>query len=334
MQKMRISFKEIQGTLNNVLLKHGFTGQKAGILSRVFTESSLDGIYSHGLNRFPRFINDIKEGIVKVDAEPEKINTYGNIQQWNGNLGPGILNALSCMSAAIKIAGSAGIGCVALSNTNHWMRGGTYGWQAADEGYIGICWTNTQPNMVAWGGKDPVLGNNPLIIAIPRKEGNIVLDMAMSQYSYGKMEAYTHEGKDLEFIGGLDGNGLLTKDPQEIISNESALPIGFWKGSGLSFVLDILAAVLAKGDPTYRIGLRSEEYGLSQVFIAISIEWLDNKYSSSVIQEILQNLHKSEPTGNDEKTYYPGEKTLLTRIKNQKLGIPVNPEIWDVILNL
>jgi len=316
------------------LLKHGFTGQKAGILSRVFTESSLDGIYSHGLNRFPRFINDINEGIVKVDAEPEKINTYGNIQQWNGNLGPGILNALSCMSAAIKIAGSAGIGCVALSNTNHWMRGGTYGWQAADEGYIGICWTNTQPNMVAWGGKDPVLGNNPLIIAIPRKEGNIVLDMAMSQYSYGKMEAYTHEGKDLEFIGGLDGNGLLTKDPQEIISNESALPIGFWKGSGLSFVLDILAAVLAKGDPTYRIGLRSEEYGLSQVFIAISIEWLDNNYSSSVIQEILQNLHKSEPTGNDEKTYYPGEKTLLTRIKNQKLGIPVNPEIWDVILNL
>jgi 3-dehydro-L-gulonate 2-dehydrogenase len=331
---MRISFKEIQRTLNHILLKHGFAPEKAGILSKVFTESSLDGVYSHGLNRFPRFIHNVKEGIVKVDAEPEKINTYGNIEQWNGNLGPGILNALSCMSSALKIAGSAGIGCVAISNTNHWMRGGTYGWQAADNGCIGICWTNTEPNMVAWGGKDPVLGNNPLIIAIPRKEGNIVLDMAMSQYSYGKMEAYTHEGKDLEFIGGLDGNGLLTKDPQEIISNESALPIGFWKGSGLSFVLDILAAVLAKGDPTVRIGSRSEEYGLSQVFIAISIKLLDNKYSSSVIHEVLQNLHKAEPKDEGGKTYYPGEKTLLTRIENQKLGIPVNTEIWDVIKNL
>ncbi len=331
---MRISFKEIQGTLNHILLDHGFTPEKAGILSKVFTESSLDGVYSHGLNRFPRFINDIKKGIVKVKEEPEKINNYGNIEQWNGNLGPGILNALSCMSKAMKIAGSSGIGCVALSNTNHWMRGGTYGWQAADNGYIGICWTNTQPNMVAWGGKDPVLGNNPLILAIPRKEGNIVLDMAMSQYSYGKMQAYAHEGKELEFVGGLDGIGSLTKDPQEIISNESALPIGFWKGSGLSFILDILAAILAKGDPTVRVGSRSEEYGLSQVFIAINMKWLDNKYSSGIIQEVVQNLHNSAPKGNGEKTYYPGEKTLLTRIENQKFGIPVNPEIWEIIKNL
>ena len=150
---MRIPFKQIQGRLNHVLMKYGFSREKAGTLSKVFTESSLDGIYSHGLNRFPKFIHDVMEGIIKIDAEPEKINSFGNIEQWNGNLGPGILNALSSMATAMKIAGSAGIGCVALSNTNHWMRGGTYGWQAADNGYIGICWTNTQPNMVAWGGK-------------------------------------------------------------------------------------------------------------------------------------------------------------------------------------
>lgn len=331
---MRISFTEIQQTLNQILLKHGFSLDRAGILSRVFTESSLDGIYSHGLNRFPRFVNDVKEGIVKTDAEPEKVNSFGNIEQWNGNLGPGILNALSCMSTAMKIAGSAGIGCVALSNTNHWMRGGTYGWQAADNGYIGVCWTNTEPNMVAWGGKDPVLGNNPLIIAIPREEGNIVLDMAMSQYSYGKMQTYTHEGKDLEFIGGLDSKGSFTKNPQEIIKNESALPIGFWKGSGLSFVLDILASILAKGDPTCQVGARNVEYGLSQVFISISLEWLDNEYSKNIIQEVIQNLHSSVPGGSGKKTYYPGEKTLLTRIENQKLGIPVNAEIWKIIMDL
>jgi 3-dehydro-L-gulonate 2-dehydrogenase len=331
---MRISFKEIQGTLKHVLLKYGFSEEKAGILSKVFTESSLDGVYSHGLNRFPGFINNVKEGIVKIDAEPEKISSFGNIEQWNGNLGPGILNALSSMSLAMKIAGSVGIGCVALSNANHWMRGGTYGWQAADNGYIGICWTNTQPNMVAWGGKDPVLGNNPIVIAIPRKKGNIVLDMAMSQYSYGKMQRYTQEGKDLEFIGGLDSNGSLTKDPQKIINNNSALPIGFWKGSGLSLVLDILAAILAKGDPTNQVGSRSEEYGLSQVFISINLEWLDFKYSSKVIREVLQNLDSSNPGGKVDKTYYPGEKTLLTRIENQKLGIPVNVEIWDIIKNL
>ena len=69
---------------------------------------------------------------------------------------------------AISIAKENGIGCVVLKNTNHWMRGGTYGWQAADAGCIGICFTNTIANMPPWGGKEPKLGNNPLVIAVPR----------------------------------------------------------------------------------------------------------------------------------------------------------------------
>ena len=81
-------------------------------------------------------------------------------------------------------------------------------------------------------------------------------------------------------------------------------------------------------------GLRNEEYGLSQVFISINTEWLDNKYYVKVIQEVLQNLHDSESKSWDEKTYYPGEKTLLTRIENKKLGIPVNAEIWRIIKDL
>jgi len=331
---MRISFNDVQETLGKVLLKYGFQPDKAQTLSNIFAESSLDGVYSHGLNRFPRFIENVRDGIVKIDAEPEKISSYGNIEQWNGNLGPGILNALSCMSSAMNIAKSAGIGCVALSNTNHWMRGGTYGWQAAENGFIGICWTNTEPNMVAWGSKSSVLGNNPLIIAIPRKEGNIVLDTAMSQYSYGKMQTFADEGKELEFFGGLDSDSALTRNPKEIITNESALPIGFWKGSGLSLVLDIIAAILAKGDPTHQIGLRNEEYGLSQVFISIKIDWLNKKFITKIIQEVIQNLHSAEPAHKGGKTYYPGERTLITRIENIKLGIPVNKEIWSTISKL
>lgn len=331
---MRISFQEIQETLLQVLLKYGFNPDKASVLSKIFTESSLDGVYSHGLNRFPRFIKNVKEGIVKIDAEPEKITSFGNIEQWNGNLGPGILNALSCMSRTMEIAEISGIGCVALSNTNHWMRGGTYGWQAANSGFIGICWTNTEPNMVAWGSKSTVLGNNPLILAIPRKEGNIVLDTAMSQYSYGKMQSYTLEGKELEFIGGIDGDGELTRDPQEIIDNESALPIGFWKGSGLSLILDILAAIMSNGDSTHKIGLRDEEYGLSQVFITIKKEWLNKKNVEKIMNDVIQNLHNSEPATKGDRIYYPGERTIMTRTENREFGIPVNGEIWKAILDL
>jgi len=331
---MRISFQEIQNTLLEILLNYNFRKDKAEMLARIFTESSLDGIYSHGLNRFPRFIQNVKDGIVNIDVEPKKISSFGNIEQWNGNLGPGILNAIKCMNRAMEIAENGGIGCVTLANTNHWMRGGTYGWFAAEHGFIGICWTNTEPNMVAWGAKDPVLGNNPLIIAIPRHEGHIVLDMAMSQFSFGKMESYAMEEKRLPFPGGWDDQGKLTTDPNTLISNGKALPIGYWKGSALSLILDVLAAILSSGDSTYRIGAKSEEYGLSQVFIAISIKWLDNETIENIIEEIIQYAHSSEPIQKGENVFYPGEKTLKIKAENLKFGVPVNNDIWTTIINL
>ena len=93
------------------------------------------------------------------------------------------------MERAIALGREHGMGCVALANTNHWMRGGTYGWQAVDAGAIGICWTNTMANLPAWGAAEPRVGNNPLVIAVPHARGPVVLDMAMSQFSSGRSRA-------------------------------------------------------------------------------------------------------------------------------------------------
>ena len=238
------------------------------------------------------------------------------------------------MDRAIEIAGKAGIGCVALSNTNHWMRGGSYAWQAVEKGFIGICWTNTSPNMVAWGSRESILGNNPFVIGIPRTEGPIVLDMALSQFSFGKIESYAIEKRPLPFPGGWDNKGELTTDPEVLLSNGMSLPIGYWKGSGLSFVLDLLASILSSGDPTCRIGKRSYEYGLSQIFIAININWLDSEAIDHMMHEVIQYMRNSQPRIEGEDIRYPGESTLKTRMENRVKGIPVNEKTWNIILDL
>lgn len=74
------------------------------------------------------------------------------------------------MDRAIELASDHGIGTVALRNANHWMRGGSYGWQAAEKGYIGICWTNSIAVMPPWGSKECRIGTNPLIVAIPHRQ--------------------------------------------------------------------------------------------------------------------------------------------------------------------
>ncbi len=330
----RISFEELRNTFYEILLKYGFSEKKAGDLAGTFAGSSLDGVYSHGVNRFPRFIDTVKKGYVKIDNEPERTGSSGVMEQWNGNLGPGILNARAMMNRAMELAGSNTIGGVGLYNTNHWMRGGTYGWQAAEAGFIGICFTNTTPNTLPWGGAEPRLGNNPLIMAIPRKEGHVVLDMAISQYSFGKIQQYALKNLKLPYPGGFDDKGKLTNDPRVLQSNEKTVPIGYWKGSALSLVLDMLAAVLSGGDPSVRIGKREEEYGLSQVFIAIKPTMISESHREAIMNEIIDFTHDVPPIGAGERTYYPGEKTLITRNENRRKGIPVDKNIWKEIITI
>ncbi len=333
--KIRIPFNEIKEKLQAILIRYGFTEAKADRSAQLFTETTQDGVYSHGLNRFPRYINDIKKGFIYPENEPSKVGSFGHYEIWDGNLGPGNLNAYVAMHRAIQLAKQYKISIVALRNTNHWLRGGTYGWQAAGSNCAAICFTNTDANMPPWGAAESKIGNNPFVISVPDKEGHVVLDMAMSQFAYGKMEVLMREGKELAFEGGYNKEGRLTKDPEEIIESGMALPIGYWKGSGLSMMLDLLAVLLSGGRSTTDIGKQDGEYGLSQVFIVIDVESKEKSdLAENVVRQLKQVLQETKTMNGFDGVYYPGQRTLRTRKENQEKGIPVNKELWEEILRL
>lgn len=327
---MRIPIHQLQTEFKRVLLALNFTAEKAGSCARIFAENSRDGVYTHGLNRFPSFVELIKDGIIKPDAVPALVDAMGAIERWDGHLGPGVLNATFCMDRAIELAQENGIGCVALRNTNHWMRGGTYGLQAAEAGMIGICFTNTIAILPPWGGVDPRLGNNPLVIAVPRKEGHVLLDMAVSQYSNGKLQQYKAAGEQLSIPGGYNKAGELTTDPGAILESKRSLPVGFWKGAGLSLMLDLLTTILSKGKSTQKITADIKEYGVSQVFICIRPD--DDELTDRMINEIIAYAKTSQLEDENNPVRFPGEATLQTRARNLREGIPVNEEIWQQVL--
>lgn len=327
---MRIAYQELFETLERVLLKTGFAEERAKLCAKLFTDTTCDGVYSHGLNRFPRFLRMIENGSVDIHAEPELMTAFGSLERWNGNRGVGNLNAATCMERAISLARENGIGCVALANTNHWMRGGSYGWQAADAGMIGICWTNTLPNLPPWGASESRLGNNPLVIAVPRANGHVVLDMAMSQFSFGALESYRKRGELLPVGGGFDSEGNLTRDAAAIEQARRVLPIGYWKGSGLSLVLDMIAAMLSGGLATHQIALEPElETAISQTFIAINLPGLDRDgFADGLADQIIGNLQDGG------HVRYPGEKALQTRKENMEKGILVDEAVWNEVFLL
>jgi 3-dehydro-L-gulonate 2-dehydrogenase len=332
---VRVPEATVRETLARVLAALGFSPPRAELCARLFTETSMDGVVSHGLARFPRFLGLIRRGRVRPEVEPTRVAAFGAWEQWDGQLGPGNLNAWQATERAMVLARTQGIGAVTLRHTNHWMRAGTYGWQAAEAGFALVAWTNTEPNMPPWGGRRKVLGNNPLVMAVPRTGAPVVLDFAVSQFSYGRMERAARRGEPLPLPGGYDEAGELTTDPAAVLRSGRPLPIGYWKGAGLALALDLLAATLSGGRTTRELGQQEEEYGVSQVFLAFDVaKGQPREALDRVVGDALEALHRGEPAAPGTPVRYPGERVLETRAESRRLGVPVDAEVWEEIQRL
>ncbi|MCS5945543.1 3-dehydro-L-gulonate 2-dehydrogenase [Klebsiella variicola subsp. variicola] len=224
------------------------------------------------------------------------MTSLGAIEQWDAQRSIGNLTAKK----------DDGPGDGTGIRSRHWAGGaaerqpldarGSYGWQAAEKGYIGICWTNSIAVMPPWGAKECRIGTNPLIVAIPSTPITMV-DMSMSMFSYGMLEVNRLAGRELPVDGGFDDEGNLTKEPGVIEKNRRILPMGYWKGSGLSIVLDMIATLLSNGSSAAEVTQEnSDEYGVSQIFIAIEVDKLiDGATRDAKLQRIMDFITTAEP---------------------------------------
>ena len=162
-----------------------------------------------------------------------------------------------------------------------------------------------------------------------------MVDCAISQFSYGKMEDCRLRGVQLPVPGGYNEQGELTRDPAEIEQTRRTLPIGYWKGSGLSIALDLIATVLTNGNAVHTIGTFGDEVGLTQIMIAIDPEAFGTGADpDAIVDGILANIKASEPVQAGGQVFYPGERSLNSMRENRELGIPVIEEVWESVLNM
>ena len=189
--------------------------------------------------------------------------------------------------------------------------------------------------MPMWGSDVESVGNNPFCLAIPREDGQIVVDMAMSQYAYGKLGVYRLAGKQLPYPGGFDKEGNLTTDPAKIEESRRILPTGYWKGTSLAIALDLAAAAISNG--LVGSDMDGENYrgsctGCSQIFIAI------DPYMFGTHDEIQEKLNRrvkiadsAHPIDPSRPVKCPGESTILRRKKSMSEGVQVDDIIFEQV---
>ena len=336
-ESTRVSFDELKKIFLEKLVKHGVGEDEAEKTAGIFALNAADGIMTHSVERFPRLIRQIDDGVSFPGRVPELVASFGAIEKYDACLGLGTTSASLSMDRAEALASEYGIGLVALRNASHWMRAGFYALSAAEKGFVGICWTNTMHNLPAWGSCEANIGNNPVSMAVPREDGrHFLIDSAMSQFSVGKISQSAEKGVRLPVAGGYDRDGNLTDNPSEILASWRLIPAGFWKGSGFSILLDAMASILSDGKTVSEIGNCDavHEAGLSQVFIAVDYRKLGNDPSERVLSSIEDSLRNAARVNEKNSVRYPGENLKSIREKSIRDGMTVSSRIMDEINSL
>lgn len=317
-------------------LERFLNAQDAKRFAEIFAGNSLDGVYSHGMNRYPRYLSDMESGLCDAKVtQAERVSGLGGLEVWDAHFGVGPLIAQQMAERAIELARTHGIACVALRNNSHWLRAGRYGLMMADAGMMGLCMTNTCMNLVAYGAKEPSTGNNPITIAIPRRAGSLVMDMAVSQYAFGKLEIMAQEGGMLDTPCGYDTDGNLTNDPQKIVESGLMTPMALWKGSALSIMIDLMVSMLSLGRTSLAIGTPADgEKGMSQMFVCMNpAAVIDMDKAEAQMEKTIAFLNSLEPKDGVHGVHAPGENLEKTRARNRECGIPVTEDTWQKIVN-
>src|SRR5690606_20190494 len=135
-------------------------------------------------------------------------------------------------------------------------------------------------------------------------------------FSYGALEGHARKGSKLPVAGGFDEDGQLTQDAGAILRSGRPLPIGYWKGSGLALLLDIVAATVSGGRATHQIDPHFDrETELSQCFLAL------RPGGGSAAEGVIASLL-------EEGVRYPGERVLRDRAESLRDGVLVDREVW------
>jgi len=316
-----------------VLLKAGMSPENADIVADTLVFADLRNVSSHGIIRLPTYIERISKGVMELEPEMTYTRQRGATCLLDAKNGLGQIAGHTAMHKAIELAKVFGIGMVAVSNSNHFGTASYFSMMALEEGMIGITMANASPAIAPFGTAEPLLGTNPLSIAVPAKNKvPIVLDMAMSTVARGKIRLSALKNEQIPLDWGLDENGNPTSDPNEALKG-SLVPIGGVKGSALSLIVDLITGVMTDTSLTGEVKNITDMSGPSDTghaFIAINVaDFIDYDLFIENVDAVITLIKNLKPKAS--QIYMAGEiEHNLTEAKKIE-GVALEHEVVELL---
>jgi LDH2 family malate/lactate/ureidoglycolate dehydrogenase len=338
----RITFENLKAFCKEVYMKVEVPDEEAEIIADFLAKSDLRGFETHGVMRLPIYIQRLQKGYVRAKCELTILKEKGPIAFWEAHGSIGHVVAYKAMKIAIQKAEEHGIGWVSVKDSGHFGVAGLFSMMALKKDFIGCVASNSAPTMAPYGGRERIMGNNPLSYAFPtEKFPPVVIDLSCSVVPAGKL-ILSHKKREKIPLGwAFDKEGNPTQDPYEGFEGGGSLaPMGGHKGYALAMAVEILTAVLTGGKWSQNIKNLYEEdktgiQGTCHTFMALDPEIFVGRIElKKNMDSYIRSIKDSAKAKYSEEILIPGERGYRTESMYSKEGIPLSSTLVSELVTL
>src|SRR5579863_4243980 len=307
----------------------GVPAGDAQTLASLMVEADLRGSDTHGVIRLPLYVRRLRAGGVNATPNIRVVSDRPSAALIDGDNGMGHLVMRRAAELAIDKAKTTGVGWVGARMSNHAGPAALYVTMPLAHDMIGLYFAVGSSNhLPPWGGSESLLGTNPMAVAVPAEhEPPIVLDMSPTVAAYGKVRLKAQRGEQMPVGWMIDRDGKPLTDPKRADEGH-LLPIGGYKGSGLSLIIGILAGALNRAafgrDVVDFVKETGKPTNTGQAIAALSIEaFLPAHEFKRAVDRLIRDIRDSPRLPGVERIWLPGEQSHTKLLDRRVHGVPV-----------
>jgi LDH2 family malate/lactate/ureidoglycolate dehydrogenase len=347
-----IAYDDLVKLTKGILSGYGYSEKEAGVTARILVEADARSVPSHGVSRLAFYRMNRDKGFAKPGAEPEIVWETPCSLVVDGHDGVGAYVSEFCVKRIIEKASNVGTGFCAARNSNHYGMAGLWAEMIAENGMIGMAFTNTRTCAIPTFGRRRILGTNPISVSIPegnKRDAIFLLDMATTTVAHGKVEVYDRRGIPMPLGWAVDENGVGTTDATSFekmfLSSDTygghlflggeGEENGGHKGFGLGLLVELLCSGLSMGMSTIETFAPGRGSGITHFFGAIRLDLFgDMKAIKKRVGEILDTIRESEKASGQERVYIHGEKESESRASAMRDGVFIDDATGNFLESL
>ena len=323
--------KDLRGFIETFLTTIGATAEEAEIVADGVVTASLwyHPGQGQGVEKLLRYFNRIRNGGIIADAPMSWDRDGPSYALLDAAKGFGYVAAQRAMLRASEKAKATGLAVVWVRNSNHFGIAGYHALTAANAGLIGWSMTNARAEMAPWGSAKPVLATNPWGLAVPypgKERGPVLLDMALTMSGKGMMRWYLEQGRAMPDTWALTPDGERTTDPAAAMDGP-VLPIGEYKGYGLSFFTDVFTGVMTGAKFGLDVFQDENHYDVGHMMMAFDPTiFMTREQFETRLTKLIAEVKSAPPIDPSSPVLLPGDLEDERMQQRRKEGIPVSQE--------